>query len=107
MCADGKVINGIGTYQLALAAEKAGIPFYVLCETLKFDPRLKGDEVDLEEKEPSEVVRPGVLPPEVKVKNPHFDITPLELITAVVTENGLLTPEGVISYMQKQSVKDS
>jgi len=107
VCADGKIINGIGTYQLALAAEKAGIPFYVLCETLKFDPRLKGDEVDLEEKEPSEVVRPGVLPPEVKVKNPYFDITPLELITTVVTENGLLTPEGVISYMQKQSVKDS
>ena len=65
------------------------------------------NEVDLEEKEPSEVIEPGRLPPEVRVKNPHFDITPLELITGVVTENGLLTPEEVISYMPKQSVSDS
>ncbi len=107
ICTDGKVINGIGTYQLALAAGRAGIPFYVLCETLKFDPRLKGDEVDLEEGESSEVVKPGVLPPEVKVKNPHFDITPLELITSVVTENGLLTPEEVISCLGKQSIRNS
>ena len=105
VCADGNIINGIGTYQLALAAEKAGIPFYVLCETLKFDPRLKSGEVDLEEKEPSEVVEPGRLPPQVRVKNPYFDITPLELVTGVVTENGLFTPEEVISYMKKQSAK--
>ena len=107
ICADGKVVNSVGTYQLALAGKKAIIPFYVLCETLKFDPRVSGDEVDLEEKEPSEVIEPGRLPPEVRVKNPHFDITPLELITGVVTENGLLTPEEVISYMPKQSVSDS
>ena len=100
VCADGKVINGIGTYQLALAAKRAGIPFYVFCETLKFDSRLRGDEVDLEEKEPSEVVEPGVLPSGVRVKNPYFDITPLELITGIVTENGLLTPEEVINYIK-------
>jgi len=106
ICADGSLVNSIGTYQLALAGKKAIIPFYVLCETLKFDPRVSGDEVDLEEKEPSEVIEPGRLPPEVRVKNPHFDITPLELITGIVTENGLLMPEEVISYMQKQSVSD-
>ncbi len=107
ICADGTVVNSVGTYQLALAGKKANIPFYVLCETLKFDPRVSGGEVDLEEKEPSEVIEPGRLPPEVRVKNPHFDITPLELITGIVTENGLLAPGEVISYMQKQSVKDS
>ncbi len=101
VCADGKVVNGIGTYQLALAAERAGIPFYVFSETLKFDSRLRGDEVDLEEKEPSEVGEPGVLPPEVMVKNPYFDITPLELVTGIVTEDGLLTPKEVISYFEK------
>ena len=105
VCADGDIINGIGTYQLALAAERAGIPFYVLCETLKFDLRLKSGEVDLEEKEPSEIVEPGALPPGVRVKNPYFDITPLELVTGVVTENGLLTPRQVIDYMEKQSAK--
>ncbi len=107
ICADGTVVNSVGTYQLALAGKKANIPFYVLCETLKFDPRVSGGEVDLEEKEPSEVIEPGRLPTEVRVKNPHFDITPLELITGIVTENGLLAPGEVISYMQKQSVKDS
>lgn len=105
ICADGKVVNGIGTYQLALASEKANIPLYVLCETLKFDPRLRGDEVDLEEKEPSEVVEPGVLPPSVKVRNPYFDITPLELIAGIVTENGLLSPEEVTGYMKRHSIK--
>ena len=106
ICADGSLVNSIGTYQLALAGKKASIPFYVLCETLKFDPRLSGDEVDLEEKEPSELIEPGRLPLEVRVKNPHFDITPLELITGIVTENGLLTPAEVISYVPKQSVND-
>lgn len=105
VCADGKVINGIGTYQLALTAEKANIPLYVLCETLKFDPRLTGNQVDLEEKEPSEVVELERLPPSVKVKNPHFDITPLELITGIVTENGLLAPEEVTGYMKRHSIK--
>ena len=105
VCADGKVVNGIGTYQLAVAAERADVPVYVLCETLKFDPRLRGDEVDLEEKGMGEVVEPGRLPPEVKVKNPCFDITPLELVTGIVTENGMLAPEEVISYMQKHAVR--
>ncbi len=104
VCADGVLVNGIGTYQLALTAERAGIPFYVLCETLKFDPRVKGSEVDLEEKEAAEVVDPARLPPEVRVKNPYFDITPPELVTGVVTENGLLAPEEVISYMREHSV---
>jgi eIF-2B alpha/beta/delta-like uncharacterized protein len=89
ICADGNIVNGIGTHQLALAAEKVGVPFYVLCETLKFDPRLKSNEVDLEEKESS------------GVKKPYFDITPLGLVAGVVTENGLLTPEEVISYIEK------
>ena len=101
ICADGEVVNGIGTYQLALAAERAGIPFYVLCEKLKFAPGLTSDNVDLEEKEPYEVVEPGKLPPEVKVKNPYFDITPLELITGIVTENGLLVPGEVVSYIRQ------
>lgn len=101
VCADGKVVNGIGTYQLALAAESARVPFYVLSETLKFDPRLRGEEVDLEEKEPSEVVEPGRLPPEIRVRNPHFDITPLELIAGIVTEKGLVTPEEALAYMSR------
>ncbi len=106
VCADAKIVNAIGSYQLAIAAERAGIPFYVVCERFKFDPRLKGDEADLEEKEPSEVVEPGRLPPEVKAKNPYFDITPPELVTGIVTENGLLEPEEVINYLANRSNKN-
>ncbi|MBA7665570.1 Methylthioribose-1-phosphate isomerase [subsurface metagenome] len=105
--ADGSLVNGIGTYQLALAAKMVGIPLYVFGETLKFDSRLKGDQVDLEEKETSEVVEPGILPDGVGVKNPYFDITPLELVTGIVTEHGLLTLEEVISYIEKQSINCS
>ena len=101
ICADGTIVNGVGTYPLALAAKKAAVPFYVLCETLKFDHRMRSDKVDLEEKEPSEVIGKGKLPPQVGVKNPHFDITPLGLVTGVVTENGLLAPEGVSGYIKR------
>ncbi len=101
ICADGGVINGVGTYPLALAAQKAAVPFYVLCETLKFDHRLRGEEADLEEKDPSEVVGRGKLPPTVSVKNPYFDLTPLDLVTGIVTENGLLAPDGVTAYIRR------
>ena len=97
ICSDGAVVNGAGTYMLALAAEKAGVPFYVLCETLKFDSRLKGSDVEIEEKEPEEVTGTADLPAGTIVRNPYFDITPLELITSVVTENGLFTAKKLAS----------
>ncbi len=100
ICADGILINGIGTYLLALAADRAGVPFYVACDTLKLDSKLKGSEVDLEEKEPSEVIEPEKLPAGTVIKNPYFDITPPELIRAVITENGILTVDEAIDYMK-------
>lgn len=101
VCADGGVVNGVGTYPLALTAQKAEVPFYVLCETLKFDHRMRSEEVDFEEKESSEVAGKGKLPSKVSVKNPYFDLTPLELVTGIVTENGLLAPEGVTGYIRR------
>ncbi|MDD5039063.1 MAG: translation initiation factor eIF-2B [Dehalococcoidales bacterium] len=107
VCADGKIVNGVGTYLLALAAEKAEIPVYILCDTLKFDPRLRSNEIDLEEKEPSEVIEPGRLPPQVTIRNPYFDITPLELVTGIITENGLMKPAEVIRYLRGKPAKES
>jgi translation initiation factor eIF-2B subunit delta len=101
VCLDGTIVNGVGTYPLALAAQKAAVPFYVLCETLKFDHRLRGEEVDLEEEEPSEIVGRAKLPLQVSIKNPHFDLTPLELVTGIVTENGLLAPKKVTAYIRR------
>ena len=100
ICADSKMVNGIGTYQMAVACEKSNIPLYVICETLKFDLRLKSNQVDLEENDPSELIEPGSLPPGVSIKNPYFDITPLEMVTAVVTENGLLTARKLLSVWE-------
>ena len=105
ICSDGAVVNGAGTYMLALAAEKAGIPFYVLCETLKFDSRLKSSEVEIEEKEPEEVAGKADLPAGTIIRNPYFDITPLELITSVVTENGLFTAKKLASVWKDTLAK--
>ena len=99
ICVDGSLINGIGTYQVALAAKKSNVPFYVLCEKLKFDPRLKGNEVDLEERESTEFDGKGELASEVTIRKPSFDVTPPELISGVVTEDGMYTSEEVINYI--------
>jgi eIF-2B alpha/beta/delta-like uncharacterized protein len=99
VCADGNIVNGVGSYQIALLSKKVNIPLYVLCDTLKFDPKMGSGEVDLEDREPYEVARRGRLPSEVTVRNPHFDVTPLELITGVVTERGLMAPAEVIDFI--------
>jgi eIF-2B alpha/beta/delta-like uncharacterized protein len=101
ICADGSLVNGVGTYLMALAASKYNIPVYVLCESLKIDPALKSNEAYLEEKSPSEMVMPGVFPAEISVKNPYFDITPAELITGLITEDGIIPQLEVSAYIKK------
>ena len=95
--ADGKVINGVGTYSVAAAAKMNNIPVYVLCETLKFDFAIRSSKVDLEERGDTGLVEEGVLPPDVKISNPTFDITPLDLITAIVSENGVVTDDKLVT----------
>ena len=92
VCVDG-VVNGIGSYQLAVISAAAGVPVYVLCDSLKFDPELTGEDVDLENGEPSQVTEPPGLSPGVVISSPRFDFTPLELITGIVTEVGVSHPE--------------
>ncbi len=107
ICADGQVVNGVGSYQLALVAARNKVPLYVLCELLKFDPRLRGDQVDLEEDEPDELATPARLPSGIMVKNPLFDITPSELVTGILTEKGLLTGKQVTSYLSSLVTTDT
>lgn len=85
---DGSAVNKAGTYLLALAAYDAGIPFYVCCESFKFSD-LSAGEVTLEQMATSELAAPQL--PHVHLRNVYFDITPARLITAVVTEHGVLT----------------
>ncbi len=90
------VVNKIGTYGLALAAHAAGVPFYVLSGREKFLPLPFSETVRIEGKDPGEVTRKEI--PNMVVENVYFDITPLHLISAVVT------PEGVIAGEQVQEV---
>lgn len=85
---DGRVVNKVGTYPLALAARAAGVPFYVLCETLKV--AAPDFPLALEQMSPQEILPTPILG--VTARNPYFDITPAEDVTAIVTERGRLTP---------------
>ena len=94
--ANGDVANKIGTYALAVAARHHGLPFYVAAPASTFDARTPtGAEIVIEERAPDEVRRGfGALtaPADVPVFNPAFDVTPAELITAIVSDRGVHRP---------------
>lgn len=93
---NGDFANKVGTYVLAVLAERHGVPFYVVAPTTSFDPRLhSGEEIPIEERPEEEVLRPYGWPfaPEgARAWNPAFDLTPGELVTAFVTEKGVIRP---------------
>ena len=92
---DGHVINKIGTYQIAILARRHEIPFYVALPSSSFDPVTKLEEVKIEERGPDEVIYVGrcrIAPKSINVFNPAFDITPPELVTAFITEKGIVNP---------------
>ena len=94
--ANGDVANKVGTYAHALAARAAGIPFVFTGPSSSIDPTVtSGDEIPIEERDPDEVRHAGgrlLAPPGTRCRNPAFDITPAELITALVTERGVARP---------------
>ena len=86
---NGDTANKIGTYGVALAAAYHGIPFYVAAPRSTFDFALaSGDEIPIEERAADEVR----IAPDDPVFNPAFDVTPARLITAIITEYGVLSP---------------
>jgi len=93
IAANGDVANKIGTYPLALAAARHGVPFVVVAPESTVDYELpSGDGIVIEERAASEVTEFGqrrVAPGDAPVFNPAFDVTPAELVTAVVTEKGI------------------
>jgi methylthioribose-1-phosphate isomerase len=96
VAANGDVANKVGTYAHALAARAAGIPFVVAGPTSSVDPLLAaGDLIEIEERDGDEVRRPGgelVTLADVAVRNPAFDVTPAELVSAFVCERGIAQP---------------
>jgi methylthioribose-1-phosphate isomerase len=95
VAANGDVANKVGTYAHALAARAAGIPFVVAGPTSTIDVSIaSGDEIVIEERDADEVRTAGgalLTLPDTPCRNPAFDVTPASLITALVTERGVVT----------------
>jgi len=96
VAANGDTANKIGTYPLAVLAQRHAVPFYVACPLSTIDLAVPdGRGIPIEERPGDEVTgyRDTRWAPEgVKVRNPAFDVTPAELITALITERGVVRP---------------
>ncbi len=110
IAANGDTANKVGTYTLAVLAERHGIPLYVAAPTTTFDTQARsGRNIPIEERDPTEVTDVNgtrIAPEGVKVFAPAFDVTPGELIRAIITERGVLKPPFTqsIAAMQKGEV---
>jgi methylthioribose-1-phosphate isomerase len=98
--ANGDVANKIGTYSVAVLAKHHGLPFYVAAPTSTLDLSLRsGADIPIESRNPREVTHVNgqaqVAPDGVAVDNPAFDVTPAELITAIITEKGAFRPADI------------
>jgi len=91
----GHVFNKIGTYQVAMMAKQHNIPFYVAAPLSTFDLESNPEDITIEQRKASEVTGIGdkkTAPNGIDVINPAFDITPPELISGIITENGIAKP---------------
>jgi methylthioribose-1-phosphate isomerase len=94
--ANGDIANKIGTYSVAVLAKAHSIPFYVAAPSSTVDfALLNGDAIPIEQRNPDEVTSFGcqqIAPAGVRAAHPAFDVTPHELITAIITERGVIYP---------------
>jgi methylthioribose-1-phosphate isomerase len=94
--ANGDIANKIGTYSLAVLAHAHGIPFYVAAPSSTVDFTLpNGDAIPIEQRDSAEVTALNgvpIAPPNVKAAHPAFDVTPHTLISAIITERGIVEP---------------
>src|SRR5574339_65441 len=94
VAANGDVANKIGTYMVAVLAQRHAIPFYVACPVSTIDPDVAtGADIPIEERDGKELMGFGAAqwtPAEVGLRNPAFDVTPAALVTALITERGVV-----------------
>lgn len=94
---NGDTANKIGTYSLAVLASAHNIPFYIAAPYSTIDLKLiNGSDIEIEQRSPDEVTHFGrrkTAPNEIDVYNPAFDLTPHSLITAIITEKGIIKPD--------------
>ena len=95
VAANGDVANKIGTYMVAVLAQRHNIPFYVACPLSTIDLSIDdGSQIPIEERPAAEVRGYGGIewaPAGASIRNPAFDITPASLVTALITEKGVIT----------------
>lgn len=105
VAANGDTANKIGTYQIAVLAKHHGVPFYVCAPTTSIDLSLStGDRIVIEERPQKEMTHVGehrIAAAGVNCWNPAFDVTPNELVTAVVTEIGVFKPSELEKALRK------
>ncbi len=109
IAANGDTANKIGTYSLALIAKAHNVPFFVAAPLSTIDFQLAtGSEIPIEEREPVEIYQVGetiITPEGAEFYNPAFDVTPADLITAIITEHGAFAPSQLHAQLhQKQMV---
>ncbi len=99
IAANGDIANKIGTYTLAVLCKAHDIPFYVAAPLSTIDLATPcGDDIPIEERSAAEVTQlagHSIAPDGIEVRHPAFDVTPAELITAIVTEKGIARPPSV------------
>jgi methylthioribose-1-phosphate isomerase len=105
IAANGDAANKIGTYSLALVAKAHNVPFFVAAPVSTIDFSLSdGSLIPIEERHPSELYQIGetiICPPGVEFFNPAFDVTPANLIQAIVTEFGAFLPAEIINLKHR------
>ena len=108
--ANGDTANKIGTYNLALVARAHNVPFYVAAPISTIDFSLTaGSQIPIEERHPAEIYQVGdnlLTPGGVEYYNPAFDITPAELITAIITENGIFAPNELSLCQPRENIME-
>lgn len=107
IAANGDSANKIGTYSLALVAKAHNIPFFIAAPLSTVDFSLvSGEQIPIEERHPSEIYQIGnttICPTGVEFYNPAFDVTPAELIAAIITEKGAIAPDKLAKFEVKQA----
>jgi methylthioribose-1-phosphate isomerase len=111
VAANGDVANKIGTYMVAVLAHRHKIPFYVACPLSTIDINIaSGSQIPIEERDPEEVLAFGGVRTAangVMVRNPSFDVTPAELVTALITEKGVVekpTNEKILDLFRSNGI---
>ncbi|MFA6317514.1 MAG: S-methyl-5-thioribose-1-phosphate isomerase [Elusimicrobiota bacterium] len=98
IAANGDVCNKIGTYGLAIVARHHKVPFYAAAPTSTIDPAMKdGAGIPIEERSAAEVLEVfgvAIAPKGARARHPGFDVTPARLVTAIITENGVVRHPG-------------